>query len=126
MNVYIKEVPPIIMDESIAPRDSYIHRFHLMKGEKKIGKIVVVDENEAMYIQEVDVVKEQRRKGYATMLMKFALKKYGQRKMSLIVASPDDEYMSDYALRKFYNKFGFKSRKKDTDFMERKADYSKS
>ena len=126
MNVYIKEIPPTFIDESIAPRDSHIHRFHLMKGEVKIGKIVVVDEKQSMYIQEVDVVKNQRRKGYGTMIMEFAIEKYGKRKMSLISASSDIKF-SESKLKKFYNTFGFKSRKDDQDFMERKADpYSKA
>jgi len=74
-------------------------------------------------VSNLDVEKNHRRKGVATMLMRCLLKDYGHEHLSLMAEPEDGIPMS--VLKRFYRSLGFKSAPPpEHDYMSREPNVS--
>lgn len=94
-------------------------RYLIRLRQKTVARITVHDN----HVQDLDVSKDYRRRGFATQLMRRVVEDFGHRTLTLAV-EPDEEngkvVVRRSILRRFYRKFGFQSDPAWRDWMTRK------
>jgi ribosomal protein S18 acetylase RimI-like enzyme len=89
-------------------------RYSLIDNKKTVGVVNMC----GGFIEDLEINKDYRRKGYATMLMKEVLRDFEHEELSLLA---DDCETPIKILKGFYRKLGFKSDKIHHNFMVRRV-----
>jgi ribosomal protein S18 acetylase RimI-like enzyme len=89
-------------------------RYSLIDNKKTVGVVNMC----GGFIEDLEIDKDYRRKGYATMLMKEVLRDFEHEELNLLA---DDCETPIKILKGFYRKLGFKSDKIHHNFMVRRV-----
>jgi ribosomal protein S18 acetylase RimI-like enzyme len=89
-------------------------RYSLIDNKKTVGVVNMC----GGFIEDLEIDKDYRRKGYATMLMKEVLRDFEHEELTLLA---DDCETPIKILKGFYRQLGFKSDKIHHNFMVRRV-----